>query len=229
MTGFLGNAYLWVKAAHILFAIFLMAGLFMMPRFFIYHQECPVGSEEDRKWIEREAKLRRIIVNPSIVILWILGLMLMWNIAAWNEGWFQVKFALVLGLSAYHGWMIGYGSRCCRTASASCAPGSQLSGRPGRHLCLAQQQIRKFGLRTGDTVEGQIRAPKDGERYFALTKVNRQFRRPGQSPPQGHFDNLTPLYPTERLKMELDDPTIKDKTRPRHRHRLRRSARASAR
>ena len=114
MTGWLGDAYLWVKAAHILFAIFLMAGLFMMPRFFIYHQECPVGSEEDRKWIEREAKLRRIIVNPSIVILWILGLMLMWNIAAWNEGWFQVKFALVLGLSAYHGWMIGYAKKLAR-------------------------------------------------------------------------------------------------------------------
>lgn len=114
MTGFLGNAYLWVKAAHILFAIFLMAGLFMMPRFFIYHQECAVGSDEDRKWIEREAKLKRIIVNPSIVILWILGLMLMWNIAAWTEGWFQVKFAAVLALSAYHGWMIGYAKKLAR-------------------------------------------------------------------------------------------------------------------
>jgi hypothetical protein len=85
MIGFLGNAYLWVKAAHIIFAIFLMAGMFMMPRFFVYHQECEPGSDEDRKWIEREDKLRRIIVNPSILILWILGLMLMMNIGAWSE------------------------------------------------------------------------------------------------------------------------------------------------
>ncbi len=108
MIGFLGNAYLWVKAAHIIFVIFLMAGLFMMPRFFIYHQECEVGSDEDRKWIVREDKLRRIILNPSLVIVWILGLMLMVNIGAWETGWFHLKLLLVLALSAYHGWMIGY-------------------------------------------------------------------------------------------------------------------------
>lgn len=112
--GFLGNAYLWVKAAHIIFAIFLMAGLFMMPRFFVYHQECEAGSEEDRKWIEREDKLRRIIVNPSIVILWIFGLMLMLNIRAWAETWFQLKFLAVVALSGYHGWMIGYAKKLAR-------------------------------------------------------------------------------------------------------------------
>lgn len=114
MIGFLGNAYLWVKAAHIIFAIFLMAGMFMMPRFFVYHQECEPGSDEDRKWIEREDKLRRIIVNPSILILWILGLMLMMNIGAWSEGWFQLKFLLVVALSGYHGWMIGYAKKLSR-------------------------------------------------------------------------------------------------------------------
>lgn len=111
MIGFLGNAYLWVKAAHVIFAIFLMAGLFMMPRFFIYHQECAPGSEEDRKWIERENKLRRIIVNPSILILWVFGLMLMMNTGAWSEGWFQLKFLAVVALSGYHGWMIGYAKK----------------------------------------------------------------------------------------------------------------------
>ncbi len=80
-------------------------------------------------------------------------------------------------------------------------------------IYVSPQQIRKFGLRTGDTVEGQIKAPKDGERYFALTKVNAvNFEDPERVRHKVHFDNLTPLYPTERLKMELDDPTIKDKT-----------------
>ena len=80
-------------------------------------------------------------------------------------------------------------------------------------IYVSPQQIRKFGLRTGDTVEGQIKAPKDGERYFALVKVNSiNFEDPDRVRHKVHFDNLTPLYPTERLKMEIDDPTIKDKT-----------------
>ncbi len=80
-------------------------------------------------------------------------------------------------------------------------------------IYVSPQQIRKFGLRTGDTVDGQIRAPKDGERYFALVKVSEiNFEDPERVRHKVHFDNLTPLYPTERLKMELEDPTIKDKT-----------------
>ncbi len=114
MTNFLGNAYLWVKAAHIIFVIFLMAGMFMMPRFFVYHQETPAGSEEDRKWIEREGKLRRIILNPSLILVWIFGLMLMVNIEAWTMGWFHAKLLLVLGLSAYHGWLVGYSKKLAR-------------------------------------------------------------------------------------------------------------------
>jgi transcription termination factor Rho len=80
-------------------------------------------------------------------------------------------------------------------------------------IYVSPQQIRKFGLRTGDTVEGQIKAPKDGERYFALVKVTSiNFEDPDKVRHKVHFDNLTPLYPTERLKMEIDDPTLKDKT-----------------
>ncbi|MEZ5656552.1 MAG: CopD family protein [Sphingobium sp.] len=111
---FLGIAYLWVKAAHIIFVIFLMAGLFMMPRFFVYHQECEIGSDEDRKWIERENKLRKIILNPSLIIVWIFGLMLMIDIRAWEMPWFHVKLALVLILSGYHGWMIGYSKKLAK-------------------------------------------------------------------------------------------------------------------
>ena len=78
-------------------------------------------------------------------------------------------------------------------------------------IYISPSQIRRFALRTGDTVEGQIRSPKDGERYFALIKVNKvNFEDPDQVKHKVHFDNLTPLYPTKWLKMEIEDPTIKD-------------------
>ncbi len=73
--------------------------------------------------------------------------------------------------------------------------------------------IRKYGLRTGDTVEGEIRSPQDGERYFALMKVNEINFEPYEKASQKiHFDNLTPLYPDERLNMESQDPTKKDRS-----------------
>ena len=103
--------YPWIKAAHLIFVIFWMAGLFMLPRFFVYHQECAVGSEEDAKWISREAKLLRIIMNPAMVIVWILGLILVYQISAYKEGWFHLKLLMVLGLSGYHGWMVGYAKK----------------------------------------------------------------------------------------------------------------------
>jgi transcription termination factor Rho len=78
-------------------------------------------------------------------------------------------------------------------------------------IYVSPSQIRRFALRTGDTVEGQIRSPKDGERYFALLKVNQiNFDDPEQIKHKVNFDNLTPLYPDEWLKMDLDDPTRKD-------------------
>ena len=78
-------------------------------------------------------------------------------------------------------------------------------------IYVSPSQIRRFALRTGDTIEGQIRGPKDGERYFALLKVNRiNFEDPEKQRHKVHFDNLTPLYPTKWLKMEVEDPTIKD-------------------
>jgi transcription termination factor Rho len=80
-------------------------------------------------------------------------------------------------------------------------------------IYVSPSQIRRFGLRTGDTVEGQIRAPKDGERYFALLKVNKiNFDEPEKIRHRINFDNLTPLYPDERLKLENEDPTRKDVT-----------------
>jgi transcription termination factor Rho len=80
-------------------------------------------------------------------------------------------------------------------------------------IYVSPSQVRRFGLRTGDTVEGQIRSPKDGERYFALLKVNEiNFDEPEKLRHRINFDNLTPLYPEEKLELELQDPTRKDLT-----------------
>ena len=80
-------------------------------------------------------------------------------------------------------------------------------------IYVSPSQIRRFGLRTGDTVEGQIRSPKDGERYFALLKVNLiNFEDPERIRHRINFDNLTPLYPEEKIGLEVDDPTRKDLT-----------------
>src|SRR5262249_21626949 len=74
-------------------------------------------------------------------------------------------------------------------------------------IYVSPSQVRRFGLRTGDTVEGQIRSPKEGERYFALLKVNTiNFDNPEKVRHRINFDNLTPLYPDERIKMELAAP-----------------------
>ena len=80
-------------------------------------------------------------------------------------------------------------------------------------IYVSPQQIRRFGVRTGDTIEGEIRAPKENERYFALTKVNKiNFEEPENVRHRVTFDNLTPLYPDEALRMELIDPTKKNNT-----------------
>ncbi len=93
-----------------------------------------------------------------------------------------------------------------RSPEANYLPG------PG-DIYVSPNQIKRFGLRTGDTVEGEIRAPKNSERYFALLKVNKiNFEEPEKVKHRINFDNLTPLYPEEHLKMEMDDPTIKDYT-----------------
>ncbi len=108
-SGFLGAAYPWVKAAHVTFVIYWIAGLLLLPRFYVYHHEASPGSAEDRAWIERERRTRSIILTPAIVAVWVLGLLLAADLDIWNEGWFQAKLALVLLLSAYQGWLAVYG------------------------------------------------------------------------------------------------------------------------
>jgi len=111
--------YLWIKAAHIIFVIFWIAGLFLLPRFYVYHQESAAGSAEEKKWVEREQKLRDIILTPAILLVWVLGIALAtmgpsgspeygtW----WSHGWLHAKLLFVLLLSGFHGYLIGYGRK----------------------------------------------------------------------------------------------------------------------
>jgi putative membrane protein len=110
----LSLTYAWIKAGHVIFVIFWIAGLFMLPRFYVYHQESAPGSAEEKAWIERERKLRNIIITPAMILVWLFGLSLMWTLQAWTMGWFQLKLLLVVLLSGYHGWMVGYGRKLAR-------------------------------------------------------------------------------------------------------------------
>ena len=108
-VGFLGAAYPWVKAAHVTFVIFWMAGLFLVPRFYVYHHETAPGSAEDRAWIEREDRARTIILTPAMIVVWILGLMLAVSTGAFGQWWFTAKLLLVIALTGYQGWIGRYG------------------------------------------------------------------------------------------------------------------------
>jgi protoporphyrinogen IX oxidase len=106
--------YLWLKAGHLIFVIFWMAGFFMLPRFFVYHQETSMDSAENAQWIDRERKLMKIIMWPSLAVVWVLGLALAISSGAFGQGWFHAKLALVLALSAYHVWLAGYAAALAR-------------------------------------------------------------------------------------------------------------------
>ncbi|MFC0684297.1 CopD family protein [Novosphingobium clariflavum] len=110
----LSMLYLWLKAGHVIFVIFWMAGLFMLPRYFVYHQEAEPGSAEAARWIDREAKLRKIILTPSLIMVWIFGLATAFSIGAWSQGWLHAKLLFVLGLSGYHGWLVGYAKKLAK-------------------------------------------------------------------------------------------------------------------
>ena len=112
--GFLGAAYLWVKAAHVTFVIFWIAGLFIVPRYFVHHQATTPGSAEDRAWIEREDKARTIILTPAMALVWVLGLMLAVHLNVWGQYWFTAKLLLVISLSGYNGWIGSYARKLAK-------------------------------------------------------------------------------------------------------------------
>ena len=101
----LNGAYLWIKALHVIAVIAWMAGLFYLPRLFVYHCETVPGSAESERFKVMERKLLRIIINPAMVATWVFGLTLSFLPAtnAWAQPWFHAKFALVLLMSGVHG------------------------------------------------------------------------------------------------------------------------------
>ena len=117
MIGWLGDTYLWIKAIHVVFVIFWMAGLFALPRYLVYHQESLAAGRTDEaaEWVVREGKLRRIILTPAMIVVWALGLALAFNLGIADGtpglGWLHAKIAVVVALSAYHGWAVGYAKK----------------------------------------------------------------------------------------------------------------------
>jgi protoporphyrinogen IX oxidase len=114
MEWILSMTYFWLKAGHIIFVIFWMSGLFMIPRFFVYHQETSPESPENALWVVRERRLFRIILWPSMALVWLLGLILAVTTGAFAQGWFHAKLAVVMALSAWQFWLASYGEALSR-------------------------------------------------------------------------------------------------------------------
>jgi putative membrane protein len=106
MQDLLAMTYLWLKAGHIIFMVFWLAGLFMLPRQMIYLHPASPGSDESALWAKRMGLLRKVILTPSLIVVWVLGLLLAMTIGAWDQGWFHAKLLFVLLLTAFHGIMV---------------------------------------------------------------------------------------------------------------------------
>jgi protoporphyrinogen IX oxidase len=115
MDGLVG-AYLWIKAAHVIFVVFWMAGLFILPRYLVHHQEALAAGDtaETAAWVEREAKLRRVILTPAMILVFVLGILAATVGHWWANGWLHAKLLFVLLLGAYHGWAVGYAKKLAR-------------------------------------------------------------------------------------------------------------------
>lgn len=114
MQEFLAMTYYWLKAGHVIFMIFWMAGLFILPRQMVYMHASVPGSDEEALWAERTRTLSKVILIPSIILVWVLGLALAVSIGAFSQGWFHAKLLLVLILSGYHGWMSATAKKMAR-------------------------------------------------------------------------------------------------------------------
>jgi putative membrane protein len=102
MAGFLGEAYLWVKALHIIAVIAWMAGMLYLPRLYVYHCEAEPGSRQSETFKVMERRLLRAIVNPAMIAAWVFGLMLAANNDLWAAGWMHAKFALLIVMQLVH-------------------------------------------------------------------------------------------------------------------------------
>jgi protoporphyrinogen IX oxidase len=109
------SIYLFLKSGHVIFMVFWLAGLFMLPRQCIYMLDHAPGSEGEAKWATRMGKLRKIILTPAMIIVWVLGLTMAFAGAHFsNGGWLHAKLALVLALTGYHGWLVGQTKKMAR-------------------------------------------------------------------------------------------------------------------
>lgn len=126
---FLAGAYPWLVAAHLIFVVFWMAGLFILPRYLVHHQEALAAGRRDEAamWVERETKLRGVILTPAMILVFALGLTLATVGHWWQAGWLHAKLLFVLLLAGYHGWAVAYAKRLARGAPT-------LSGRTLRLL-----------------------------------------------------------------------------------------------
>lgn len=98
------EAYLWIKALHIIAVISWMAGLLYLPRLFIYHSDCDPSSAQAQTFAVMEARLMKLIMNPAMVVSWVLGLYLAWQVFEFQGGWLHVKIVAVIALSGVHGY-----------------------------------------------------------------------------------------------------------------------------
>jgi putative membrane protein len=97
--------YLWLKAFHVISIIAWMAGMLYLPRLFVYHCEAEKGSVQSETFKVMERRLLKAIINPAMIVAWVLGLILAWQGGWITSGWLHAKIALVLGLSAVHGML----------------------------------------------------------------------------------------------------------------------------
>lgn len=112
----LATLYPWLKAGHIIFVVFWMAGLFMLPRQMLYCRSASPGSVEEALWADRMAKLRSIILTPSLIAVWVLGIALATGLRAWDQGWLHAKLLLVIALSGFHGYLVAQAKKMARGA-----------------------------------------------------------------------------------------------------------------
>ncbi|MFN4239041.1 MAG: CopD family protein [Erythrobacter cryptus] len=112
----LSSIYLFLKAGHVIFMVFWLAGLFMLPRQCIYMLDHAPGSAGEAKWAERMGKLRKIILTPSLIIVWVLGLSLAYAGGWFSDGWLHAKLTLVLALTGFHGWLVAQTRKMARGA-----------------------------------------------------------------------------------------------------------------
>ncbi|MBO6944665.1 CopD family protein [Altererythrobacter sp.] len=118
MQDILAVTYLWLKAGHIIFVVFWMAGLFMLPRQMIYVHPSGSGSEEEALWVKRMGLLRKIILTPSLILVWVLGLLMSIQLGlldgAPGLGWLHAKIFVVVLLTGFHGYLVAQSKRIAK-------------------------------------------------------------------------------------------------------------------